>query len=402
MNYTKVGELLVNPSNPRIVKDDKYKILKESLASTRGKDVFEARPVIVSNRTGENIIIAGNTRYRAAKDLGWKEVPTVIMEGLTEEQEQEIIIRDNVSNGEWDWDILGNEWDTAKLVEWGLDIPALEVVDPEVQEDDFEVLDEDQIKTDIVLGDLIEIGQHRLLCGDSTLIDQVEKVMNGEKADMVLTDPPYKIDIEGGCKGGIGPALHKQGKSIEFIADFEPLMFLNILPLVFDKNKLNAYVFCNKELLPDYLVWARDSKYSFNVLVWKKPNAIPIGDSHRPDIEYLLLFRKNAIWNNGLKDVNYSRLIEQGRETGLHPTMKPIALLCNEMKISSNTGSLIVDFFLGSGSSMVAAHQLNRKCYGIELDPKYCQVIVDRMRKLDSSLVIKINGTIYEPSRDTN
>ncbi len=207
--------------------------------------------------------------------------------------------------------------------------------------------------------------------------------------------PSYNIETEGGCKGSIGKGLRKQGKGIDFISDFNPSEFLQVLPLVFDKKKMNAYVFCNKELLPDYLNWARDIRVSFNVLIWKKPNAIPIGDSHRPDIEYLILFRKSAIWNNGLKEVNYSRCLEYGREKGLHPTIKPIELLSNEMAISSNKGSLIFDFFLGSGSTMVAAHQLKRKCFGMELDPKYCQVIVDRMTKLDPTLEIKLNGDPY-------
>ena len=176
------------------------------------------------------------------------------------------------------------------------------------------------------------------------------------------------------------------------IADFNPSDFLNTLPIVFQNKKMNAYVFCNKELLPDYLTWAKQSGYSFNVLIWKKPNALPIADSHRPDIEYLLLFRKSAIWNNSLQNVNYSRCLEYGRETGLHPTMKPIELISNELKISSNMGSVVMDFFLGSGSTMVASHQLKRKCYGMELDPKYCQVIVDRMRKLDPNITIKKNG----------
>jgi len=131
-------------------------------------------------------------------------------------------------------------------------------------------------------------------------------------------------------------------------------------------------------LLPDYLVWARDNKISFNVLIWKKPNAIPIGDSHRPDIEYLLLFRKSAIWNNGIKGVNYSRCLEYGREKGLHPTMKPVALLENEIYISSNTQSIVLDFFGGSGSTLIACEKTNRHARLIELDPKYCDVIVKR------------------------
>jgi DNA modification methylase len=119
-------------------------------------------------------------------------------------------------------------------------------------------------------------------------------------------------------------------------------------------------MFSGKDLLPDYLVWARDVGYSFNVLIWEKPNAIPIGDSHRPDIEYLLLFRKSAIWNNSLKDVNYSRCLEFGRESGLHPTMKPIELISNEMKISSNKNSLVVDFFFNNGGITPTKTQMLR------------------------------------------
>jgi DNA modification methylase len=298
----------------------------------------------------------------------------------------------NANTGGWDWDTLANDWDVVDLEAWGLEIPQFDTVEElEASEDDYEV-PEGGIETDIVIGDLFEIGEHRLLCGDSTDSDAVARLMNGEKADMVFTDPPYKIETTGGDKGIIGESLKKQGKDIEFISDFNPFDFLNTMPLVFENKKMNAYVFCNKDLLPDYLLWAKEIGYSFNVLIWKKPNAIPIRDSHRPDIEYLLLFRKSAIWNYGLKDVNYSRCLEYGRESGLHPTMKPIELIANEMKISSNENSLIFDFFLGSGSTIVAAHQLKRKCYGMELEPKYCAVIIDRMRKLDSSLIIKRNG----------
>ena len=356
------------------------------------------RPMVcVTDVDGKLYPLGGNMRLKAIQELKYKDIPdawVVTADDWTQEQRNEFVIKDNVSFGDWDWEDLSADWDTDLLSDWGLDVPIFEEEAQVLaaEEDDFEV-PEGGFETDIVLGDLFEIGEHRLLCGDSTDSDQVAKLMNGEKADMVFTDPPYQIQTEGGCRGVTGKALRKQGKDIEFISNFEPAEFLQILPIVFGKN-MNAYVFCNKELLPDYLVWARDAGYSFNVLIWKKPNAIPIGDSHRPDIEYLLLFMKSAIWNNGLKDVNYSRCLEYGRESGLHPTMKPIELISNEMKISSDINSLVVDFFLGSGSTMVASHQLKRKCYGMELDPKYCQVIVDRMRKLDPNLVIKKNGVI--------
>ena len=384
----KISEIKPNPNNPRLVKDEKFAKLVQSIKDF--PKMLELRPIVVND---DMIVLGGNMRLKACKEAGLKEVPIIKASDLTEEQQREFIIKDNLGYGEWDWEMIANEWDAEQLNEWGMDIPNFKGTEIEAVEDDYEIPEE--LKTDIVLGDLIEIGHHRLLCGDSTDSDQVARLMEGEKADMVFTDPPYKLETEGGCNGNIGAGLRKQGKSIEFIANFEPTEFLQVLPLIFQKNKLNSYIFCNKELLPDYLIWARDNGYSFNVLIWKKPNAIPIVDSHRPDIEYLLLFRKSAIWNNALKDVNYSRCLEFGRETGLHPTMKPIELIANEMKISSNENSLVFDFFLGSGSTMVAAHQLKRKCYGMELDPKYCQVIVDRMMKLDPSLEVKINGKPY-------
>ena len=383
MEIRKLSEIKPNPNNPRLIKDEKFSKLVESLRSF--PEMAEVRPIVVNT---DMVILGGNMRYKAMKEAGWKQVAVEVVD-WPEDKQREFIIKDNVGFGEWDWNDLANNWDSEDLDKWGLDVPDMGE-ELEAEEDDYEIPDE--VQTDIVLGDMFEIGEHRLLCGDSTDSDAVARLMNGQKADMVFTDPPYKIETEGGCKGSIGQGLRKQGDSIEFIANFEPTEFLQVLPLIFDKNKLNAYIFCNKELLPDYLVWARDSGYSFNVLIWKKPNSIPIGDSHRPDIEYLLLFRKSAIWNNGLKDVNYSRCLEFGRENGLHPTMKPIELIANEMKISSNENSLVFDFFLGSGSTMVASHQLNRKCYGMELDPKYCQVIIDRMRKLDPTLIIKKNG----------
>ena len=384
----KISAVKSNPNNPRIIKDENFQKLVNSIKEF--PEMMEIRPIVVND---DMIILGGNMRFKASKEAGLKEIPIIKVSGLSEEKQREFIIKDNVSGGDWDWNDLANNWDADKLEKWGLDIPDFAIEEMEAEEDDFDV-PENGIETDIVLGDLFEIGEHRLLCGDSTDSDAVARLMNGEKADMVFTDPPYKIETEGGAKGSIGAGLRKQGKDIEFISNFEPTEFLQVLPIVFGRN-MNAYIFCNKELLPDYLVWARDAGYSFNVLIWKKPNAIPIGDSHRPDIEYLLLFRKSAIWNNGLKDVNYSRCLEYGREKGLHPTMKPIELISNELKISSNIGSVVMDFFLGSGSTMVASHQLKRKCYGMELDPKYCQVIIDRMKKLDPTIKIKRNGIDY-------
>jgi DNA modification methylase len=381
----KISTVKTNPNNPRVIKDDKFEQLVQSIKDF--PKMLEIRPIVVND---DMIVLGGNMRLKACKEAGLKDVQIIKASDLTEEQQREFIIKDNVGFGEWNWEQL-KEWDGEELEAWGLDLPEFdgdEVL--EAEEDDFDATPPEEPIT--VLGDLYEIGEHRLLCGDSTDSDQVSKLMNGEKADMVFTDPPYDMQMKGGCVGDVAKNMRKVEKDIEFISKFNPTEFLNGLPLVFDSKKMNAYIFCNKDLVPKYLNFAVENKYSFNILIWKKPNAIPLGDSHYPDVEYLLLFRKSAIWNNSVEGVNYSRCLEFGREKGLHPTMKPIELISNEMKISSNVNSLIVDFFLGSGSTMVAAHQLKRKCYGMELDPKYCDVIVKRMIKLDPTLTVKRNG----------
>lgn len=225
-------------------------------------------------------------------------------------------------------------------------------------------------------------GGHRLICGNSTDVNVIDKLMDGQKADMVFTDPPYRMEAQGGSNQWVGRQAAKLGESIKDLCDFDPVEFLKILPTIFVSN-MNAYVFCNKDLVPDYLNWSIKNRYAFNILFWKKPSALPLGGQHRPDTEYLLYFRKNALWNNGLKDVSYSKCLEFSRDnTTDHPTMKPIGLIANELKISSNNNSVVVDFFGGSGSTLIACEQTDRKCFMCELDPHYCDVILKRWENL--------------------
>ena len=374
--------------NPRQISTKQYKDLEESI------DKFGLVDPIIVNK--DMTIIGGHQRYKIwaekAKQSSIDDItiPCVVLE-LNKEQERELNIRLNKSGGEWDMDILANEFDVEELKDWGFkDIEfgfnIDKIIEGNTEDDHIPEAKESRVK----VGDIWELGNHRLMCGDSTKESDVEKLMNGEKADMVFTDPPYKIETKGGYKSEIGKGLKKQGQDIDFISNFNPKEFLKILPSVFERKKINSYIFCNKELLPDYLNWARENNFSFNVLIWKKPNAIPIRDSHRPDIEYLLLFRKCAIWNNGLNDVNYSRCLEYGRENGLHPTMKPIELITNEIKISSNKNSICVDLFLGSGSTLIACEKTNRICYGMELDTKYCDVIIERWEQFTGQKANKI------------
>lgn len=391
--YKKVNDLIPYINNSRTHSEEQVNQIVASI-----NEFGFTNPLLIDEKDN---IIAGHGRLMASKKLGMEEVPCIVLSGLTEAQKKAYIIADNkmALNAGWDEELLKIELENLKELDFDLELTGFNVdelddifqveEEQDIVEDDFDIEPPEESKAK--LGDIYQLGNHRLMCGSALIKEDVAKLMNDAKADMVFTDPPYNLETKGGCKGEIGKALRKQGNDIEFISNFEPTNFLKILPLVFDNNKLNAYIFCNKELLPTYLNWAVENKYSYNVLVWKKPNAIPIGDSHRPDIEYLLLFRKNAIWNNGLKNVNYSRCLEYSRETGLHPTMKPIKLITNEMEISSNKDNNILDLFGGSGSTLIACEQLNRKCYMMELDPHYISVIIERYINFTGNDVYRLN-----------
>jgi DNA modification methylase len=203
--------------------------------------------------------------------------------------------------------------------------------------------------------------------------------MGDDVADLVFTDPPYRMAAEGGSAQPVGRAAAKLGESIKHLLDFDPPAFLEVLPSVFKRSTLNAYIFCNKDLVPDYLDWARAKGYAFNILFWKKPMAIPLGGQHRPDVEYLLFFRKQGVWMNAVDGANYSKCLDFPREESAdHPTLKPVNLIANEVLISSRPGSVVVDFFGGAGSTMIACQTTSRRCLSIELDPGYVDVAVKR------------------------
>jgi len=381
MQIVPITQVVPNTSNPRIIKDDKFKKLVKSIQEF--PEMLNLRPIVVD---ADMVVLGGNMRLKACKAAGLTEVPIVIADNLTPEQQAEFIIKDNVGFGEWDWDILANEWDAELLQDWGLELPFDNTPVLEAEEDDYEAPSE--IKTDIVLGDLIEIGQHRLLCGDSTDSDQVARLMNGEKADMVFTDPPYGISYKSNWAS-------KERERFDEIKNDN--VILDILPsiILLSKNNIHWYVWTSHQVYP---IW-RDkfNEYYKSTIIWSKKSGA-MGDLSG---DYVVNYEMALFCHYGRKTLNGKResaVWDLTRDSGLdyqHPTQKPISLSEKAITNSSDKNDLVVDIFLGSGSTMVAAHQLNRKCFGMELDPKYCQVIVDRMHKLDPSLEIKINGKLY-------
>ena len=373
-----ISAIKPNEENPRFITDSKFKKLVKSIKEF--PEMLETRPLVVDENM---VVLGGNMRLKALKSAGVFEVPVHQVKGWTEDQKKEFIIKDNLGYGEWDWDIVANDWDLEKLTDWGLDLPDFPQLEPEAEEDDYE--EPDDLKVDVVLGDLIEIGEHRLLCGDSTDSDQVAKLMDGKKADMVFTDPPYGINIVDSKTNKVGAS--NLAKNQEYS------------PVIGDDTTNTAKDFYNTCIsfgMDNFIIWGGNYfvdflPFSNSWIIWDKRGDMSSNNFADGEMAWCSFHTRvriyKQIWNGMIREG------ESGKR--VHPTQKPIKMLTDIIN-DHIKGKNIFDGFLGSGSTMVASHQLDRICYGMELDPKYCQVIIDRMQKLDPSLEIKINGEKYK------
>jgi DNA modification methylase len=391
-----ISEIKRNPNNPRVIKDEKFTKLVESIRSF--PQMLQIRPIVVNS---DGVVLGGNMRLKACTEAGLKEVPVIVADELTEEQEREFIIKDNVGFGEWDWELLSKEWKADDLESWGLDVPDFGDTQLEAVEDDYEIPDE--VTTDIVLGDLFEIGEHRLLCGDSTDSDAVAKLMNGQKADMVFTDPPYGMKLDADYsgmkseifKGGISGKKYDNVKG-----DHED----------FTEELINTIFACFNDC-KEIFIWGADyfaellpNKNDGSWVVWdKRANGNDdIAEDKSSDKMYGSTFELCWSKNKHKRDIARVKwagifgMPSQDTKGRVHPTQKPIELANWFFNKWGKDNDLVADLYLGGGTTMVASHQLKRKCYGMELDPKYCQVIVDRMLKLDPNLTVKLNGEPYQ------
>jgi len=384
IELVKITAVKTNPNNPRVIKDDKFEKLVQSIKDF--PKMLEIRPIVVND---DMIVLGGNMRLKACKEAGLKEVPIIKASELTEDEQRQFIIKDNVGFGEWDWEQL-KEWDGEELEDWGLDVPEFEADQAlEAEEDDFDEAPPENPIT--VLGDLYEIGEHRLLCGDSTQTDTFERLMQGELADMVVTDPPYNVAYEGKTK----EKLTIQNDSMEdddfykFLYDFYSALTTAVKKggaiyvwhapseiINFGKAMVDA-----GWLLKQQLIWVKNSMVMGRQdYQWKHEPCLYgwlAGDSHK--------------WYSDRKQTSVIEW-DKPQRNGEHPTMKPIGLFAYQIQNSSKQGDILIDAFGGSGTTMVACEQTKRKARVIEYDPKYCDVIVRRMLKLDPSLSVKRNG----------
>ena len=386
----KLSDIKANPDNPRVIKDEAFNKLVQSIKDF--PKMMALRPMVVDDNL---TVLGGNMRLRALQHLGYKDIPDEWVKrasGLTEEEQKQFIIKDNVSVGDWDWDTLANEWDVQDLKDWGLEMPADWGVERvEAKEDDYEIPDE--IETDIVVGDIFEIGEHRLLCGSSTQTDTWKRLMGDELADLVITDPPYNVAYTGGTKDALTMKNDSMadGDFYQFLYDFY--------------TALGSYTKAGGA----WYVWHADSEGANfrkamadagimvkQCLIWVK-NALVMG---RQDYQWkhepcLYGWKEGAAhsWYSDRKQTTVLNF-ERPQRNAEHPTMKPIPLIAYLIGNSSKAGDIVCDGFGGSGTTMVASEQMNRRCRMMELDPKYCQVIVDRMKTLNPALLVKKNGIL--------
>lgn len=369
--YKKLGEITPYEKNPR--KNDKaVQYVAESI-----KEFGFKVPIVVD---ADGIIVAGHTRYKAAKKLKLKEVPVIIADDLTEEQVKAYRLADNkvAEQAEWDMDLLTDELDGIFDIDmelFGFDF--LEEEEPEAVEDEYEVTVPEEPRAK--LGDIYQLGNHRLMCGDSTSVDDIEKLMDGQRAVLFLSDPPYGIDIvQNNSVGGEKIAKTNKYMSIKGDETTETAqMNYDIVSQITD----NQIIF-GGNYFTDFL----EPKACW--IVWDKENT-----GNFADVELAWTsFDKGAklyrwLWN-GLCRKGERNVEGKSR---VHPTQKPVGLMGEILKDFSKENDAVLDCFGGSGSTLIACEQLGRICFMMEYEPHYIDVIIDRWETFTGEKAVLLN-----------
>jgi DNA modification methylase len=406
--YKKIEDLNPAEYNPRQITTKQYKDLKESI-----KRFGLVDPIIINQ---DNTIIGGHQRFKIMQQMAGENVPCVILH-LTKEKEKELNIRLNKNTGEFDMDILANNFDVAELKDWGFkDIELgfnIDKIEGNIDDDHIPEV----ITTRVKLGDIWELGNHRLMCGDSTKQNDVKKLMKGEKADMIFTDPPYGVSYTGrevldkiyknynGKKWGMIKGDNLRGQQLYH--------FLNkAFTQMYRNTKINpaGYIFhaSNRQIIFENAL--NDAGFEVKQqLIWNKGMNLGRSDyhwSHEPcfyirkenennkwygDRTHKTILREEKIEFEKLHKSELVKILNTLKEQTtvweikkdshhlyIHPTQKPVDLIVRALLNNTKPKEIIIDLFLGSGSSIIGAEKTKRKCYGMELDPKYCDVIIER------------------------
>lgn len=365
------------------------------------------QPIVIDD---DNIVLVGHGRLQAAKKLGLETVPVLQVTGLKSDQKKAYRILDNKLQNDSEWDFANLESELAtleeldfNLEEWGLD--DLRKLFPQDEEAIF-IEDSGEVRSPkeiyVKSGDLIELGNHRLLCGDCTNIEDVQKFLSGKIIDLVITDPPYGVSYQGKTKD----ALEIQNDNLSESELLE--MWNNCLNNLIAFLKEGGVIYATVPPGPLRHIFSnplRERGILRQELIWLK-NSLVLGHSdyhfkHEP----ILYGWKPGASHYFINDRSKTDVLEHDRpqRSSEHPTMKPISLFCELVKNSSKVTELVFDPFLGSGTTLIACDQLNRICYGIEIDPGYCQVVLERYKKYcqenSKEFICKINGDNFLPPK---
>lgn len=433
------GQIDGLPANPRNIQPDKLAKLKRSILDN--PEMLQLRGILVYPHGDKYIVIGGNMRLRAMVELGMTSAPCVVIPShVTADKLRAYTILDNSSMGEWDWQALQLEWDTAQLDDWGIDLPDFtdeQDEDAIASEDDYEMPEEiEEVETDIQQGDLIILEgrglTHRLMCGDSTRSDHFATLMGGATADLVVTDPPYNVDymsarLKSSELAGRSFSNHKNIAN-DKMSDSD---FLEFLTKAFSNmagalKAGGAFYICYAEQYAKSFITATE-RAGLDIkqnIVWVKNHIVMGFSDYQPKHEPCLYGWKAGASHYFISERDHSTILERAKSllsgkatqtelracikelttalcegtdvlrydkplaSKLHPTMKPIPLFGELIRNSSRKGESVLDPFAGSGTTLVACHDMGRNAYAMEYSPSYCQVIINRLTELDPDIKV--------------
>lgn len=412
--HTNDGQIEGLPKNPRFIRDNKYKKLVQSIKDD--PEMLELRELLVYDTNDEKkqfVVIGGNMRYRVLKELGYKEAPCkIIPNGFPIEKLKRIVLKDNSSFGEIDFDLLINEWELEEIESAAIEIPNIDTpkLEEEAEEDNFDVSANTPKVAKAKVGDIYVLGQHRLICGDSTKEKYLRYLMMDDVADLLLTDPPYNVNYTGGVKS------KREGIENDNMEDSAFLHFLSKAFTEADKFLKRGGAFyiwhaglegCNfRKAVRNIDAWSLKQ-----IIIWNK-NTFTLGRQdyqwkHEPCLygwkegaSHYFTDKRNlsTIIEEELKNIeemtkedmkNILIKIREELPTTVfnenkplksedHPTMKPIPLIGKQILNSTRRGDIVLDLFGGSGTTLIACEQIGRRCRIVEFEPQYVDVIIKR------------------------
>lgn len=375
---TNNGQIPEVPANPRTINKDDYAKLLKSLEED--PEFLEHKPLHVYPLDKKYIVLGGNMRLRALKELGHKDVPVTIYKPETPpEVLRSRVMKDNAEYGKWDFDLIANEWSDDPIGDWGIDLPDDWMQEePKVEEDEAPEVSDEPAKSK--LGELYQLGRHRVMCGSSIEEDVVDKLFGATKIDLYLTDPPYNVNYTGKTKD----ALKIDNDSMD---DLEFQAFLTDANRRADEHMKEGAAF--------YIFHADSEGYNFRAsvkevgwmlkqcLIWVKQSMVMGRQDYQWQHEPILYGWKSGAshsWYSDRKQTTVLNFDRPSRSTE-HPTMKPINILAYLISNSSKAGDIVYDAFSGSGSGLIACEQTDRTFYGCEVDPRFVDVIRKRYAK---------------------